>query len=284
MRGPRIERAIARAFAGTIGLLVATAALGAAFTYALGGRLAASLLIGVPQAHALLGIGGWLTLLVVGVSARTMGPIAGARSRFPALHIVAASALLLGTIAAACGAWLRIPGLVFSGGTLFLIGSVIYAADIADVARRATATHRPPQVLMLCAATWAVVAAILLLATVADKPFAAAAIYAALIGWIGSAVLAHLHHIGIRVLLTSVRGEDDETRPGAVLDARLSWSTLVLYQVAAVAGTTAIALAAPVLLEIAALAGFLAFVALLANLRSAVRFARHLPIALGTLR
>jgi hypothetical protein len=284
MRGARVERAIARAFAGTIGLLVLTAALGATFTYALGGRASASWLVGAPQAHALLGIGGWLTLLVVGVSARTMGPIAGARSRFPALHIVAASALFLGTIAAACGAAFQVAGLIFFGGALVMVGCIIYAADIADVAIRATVRHRPPQVLMLCAATWAVVAATLLLATAAGAPFAAAAIYAALIGWIGSAVLAHLHHIGVRVLLTTVRGEDDETRPGAVLDARLSWTTIGLYQLATVLGTAAIALAIPALLEVAAFAGFLSFVTLLANLRSAFRLARRLPIALGSLR
>ncbi|MBV8068200.1 MAG: hypothetical protein JO113_09490 [Candidatus Eremiobacteraeota bacterium] len=70
-------RAVARAFGTTLVLLLITAALGFSFALALTGGAPATLLQQLPKAHALLGIVGWLSLLVAGVSARTMGPIAG---------------------------------------------------------------------------------------------------------------------------------------------------------------------------------------------------------------
>jgi len=269
MRGERVARAVARAFAGTFVLLVLTAALGVAFAFALGGRLPAGLLAGTPGAHALLGIGGWLTLLVTGVSARTMGPIAGTRSRFPLLHIGSSSALLAGTLAAAFGAAFPHPAIALAGAVLLVLGAILYAVDIFDVLARATVPHRPPQVLMACAAGWSVVAAALLLAGSLGAPLAAAAVYLALMGWIGSAVVAHIHHIGVRVLITTVRGEEDETRPGSVLDGRLTWTASGLFQLAVLAGGVAVGWGSAALLELAAIAGFVAFAALLANLRRA---------------
>lgn len=265
MRGERVARAVARAFAATLALLVLTAALGVAFAYALGGRLAPGLLSDMPGAHALLGIGGWLTLLVAGVSARTMGPIAGARSRLVGLHIGSSSSLLAGTLVAAAGVATRAPAFVLVGSSLLLIGAALYAIDVVDVVLRASVAHRPPQISMVCAAGWAIVAAGLLLASEFGAPFVEAAVYAALMGWIGSAVVAHLHHIGVRVVLTSLRGEDDETRPGSVLDGRLTWTAFGLYQFAVLTGTAALALGSPDLLALAAYAGGLGFVAMLAN-------------------
>lgn len=271
MRGERAARAVARAFAGIVLLLVVAASLGVVFAYALGGRLSPAVLSGAPQAHALLGIGGWLTLLVAGVSARTMGPIAGVRSRLPALHIGGSSSLLAGTLVAAYGAATASTPVAFAGAVLLAIGALLFAIDIVDVLVRARVAHRPPQLLMACAAGWAMAAAGLLLASVLGAPLAEAAIYAALIGWVGSAVVAHLHHIGVRVVLTSLRGEDDETRPGSVLGGRLSWSAFGLYQLAALGGTIALAMDSPALLESAACAGGLAFLAMAANLAGVIR-------------
>jgi len=269
MRGERIARAVARAFAGTFALLILTAALGVAFAFALGGRLPAGLLAGMPKAHALLGIGGWLTLLVTGVSARTMGPIAGARSRFPLLHIGCSSALLAGTLAAALGAATGSPAIAVAGVGLLLLGALLYAADILDVLARATVPHRPPQILMACAVFWIAAAAALLLASSLGAPLAATAVYLALMGWIGSAVVAHIHHIGVRVLITTARGEEDETRPGSVLDGRLTWTATGLFELAVLAGGVAFAWGSAGVLELAAFAGFVAFAVLVANLRRA---------------
>ena len=97
---------------------------------------------------------------------------------------------------------------------------MVYAGDLGLVLSHATVAHRPPQVLMACAILAAVTASLLALGTASGRPWASAATYVALLGWIGSAVVAHVHHIGIRVLLTNVRGEADETCPGAILFRR----------------------------------------------------------------
>ena len=89
---------------------------------------------------------------------------------------------------------------------------------------------------MACALLAAVTASLLALGAASGQAWASAAIYVALLGWIGSAVVAHVHHIGIRVLLTNVRGEDDETCPGAILFPPLTWATVAVYEAAVILG------------------------------------------------
>lgn len=276
----RISRAVARAFSGTFAFFVLTALFGTAFAYALAGHLPAAWLQNLPHAHAILGLGGWLTMLVVGVSARTMGPIAGARMRRPIVHIVGSSTLMLGIIIAAIGAAIANAPTAIVGCALLVIGTAAYASDIYDIMSRATIEHRPPQILMLFAATFAVIAAILATCAAAGKPTANAAIFATLIGWIGSAILAHIHHIGVRVLLTTTRGQEDETRPEKVLTTPLTWTTVTLYELAAITGTLAAITANPLTLSFASATGFIAFLTLIANLAKARRNAIALPVSL----
>ncbi len=268
-------RAIARAFTTTLALLLITAALGLLFASALGGLAPSTALLALPKSHALLGIGGWLSLLVIGISARTMGPIAGARSRRIWMHILSSSAILAGAIVAAVGAALALSSLTVAGCALLVIGAMVFAGDLGLVLSHATVAHRPPQVLMACAVLAAITASLLALGAASGQPWAAAAIYLALLGWIGNAVVAHVHHIGIRVLLTNVRGEDDETRPGAVLLAPLTWATVAGYEAAVILGVWGLMRAEFRLVQLAAIIGFVSFLALLLNLTSAYRTARQ---------
>lgn len=265
--------AIARAFGITFLLLLVVAALGAAFTFALGGALPATVLARGPAAHAVLGIGGWLSLLVVGVSARTMRPISGVRSRWQPMHIVSSSALLAGAIVTAAGFAWALNAVVAIGCLLLFTGAVAYAIDIADILRRATVPHRPPQAFMAAACTWALVAGALLVAAAFGAHTGSAIAFVALMGWIGSAVLAHLHHIGIRVLLTTVRGEDDETRPQAVLTAPLTWSTFGLFQSAVLLAAAGLVASNPGLVEMGSVAGCAAFIAMVTNIARALGMA-----------
>lgn len=276
LRGGRLQRAVGRALGVTIALLALTAALGAMLTYALAGHVSAHALQGTPPAHAFLGIGGWLTLLVLGVFARTMIPIAGVRSRWPVLHRIAGTCAFVGTIVAAIGVFADAADVLAIGSILLLLATVVFTVDVGDVLRRATVSHKPPQALMGCAALWAVISAGLAVGAVYGKPWTLCAIYAALIGWIGSAVLAHLHHIGIRVLVTNVLGDENETPPDAVLFAPLTWSTAVFYEMAAFTGSIGVLLRIPRLVEIAASSGFLAFLLILVNVTLAVRSARRI--------
>jgi hypothetical protein len=166
---------------------------------------------------------------------------------------------------------LRLHAVALAGLGLLLIGVAVYAYDIGKVLSRATVAHRPPQVLMACAVIGALAAALLAIGAALGLPWGLAAVYVALLGWIGSAVLAHVHHIGIRVLLTNLRGEDDETRPQAVLVAALTWTTAALYEAAVIAGAAGLLIASPALVRAAACAGFLSFVALAVNVGTASR-------------
>lgn len=267
-------RAVARAFGTTFAFALATAALGTLFAFALAGAASPSTLLELPKAHAVLGLAGWLSLLVVGVSARTLGPIAGERSRRIWAHVLSSSMLLAGAIFAAVALAFKLEAGILAGLALLLGGIGVYAYDLWSVLLRATVPHRPPQVLMACAGLGALAAAALAIGAALGRPWGLAAIYVALLGWIGSAVLAHVHHIGIRVLLTNVRGEDDETRPEAVLTAPLTWTTTALYELAVIGGAAGLLTTSSALVQTAACGGFASFTSLIVNVARAASRSR----------
>ncbi|MGD0475441.1 MAG: hypothetical protein ABSB70_19815 [Candidatus Velthaea sp.] len=124
----RQERVVAGALALTLVLLALTAILGFLFTLALGRRILPGVLRLAP-AHALLGLVGWLTILVTGISTRTFGPIFGAKSRFVAAHIVVGAALAAGTIVAAVAIPLDSRLLLDCGLIVIGIGTQISITD-----------------------------------------------------------------------------------------------------------------------------------------------------------
>lgn len=270
-RGERVERAVARAFSLTLLFLIVTATLGAAFTFALGGVLSPRMLLHGPAAHAVLGIGGWLTLLVMGVSARTMRPMSGTRSRFAALHIGGSSALMAGIIVATVGILVASPAAAFTGFIIAGIGGLLYAIDIFDIVVRATNPHVAPRLLMFFGACCSVAAAVSAAFAVLGADVGACAVYLALIGWIGSAVVAHLHHLGIRLLITYVSGDDDETRPWEVLTPSLTWLTVALYVAAVLFGAFGWGLDSGAFVEMAGAAGVLSWIVMMGNVTRALR-------------
>lgn len=258
----------------------AAGALGAAFTLALDGRAPTSLLLRGPAAHAVLAIAGWITVLTVGVSARTMRPICGLKSRYPKLHIFSGSALWAGTLIAALGLWFGAQWFAVAGFAFLLAGIAIYAFDMLDIIAHATVAHRPPQMLMAVAVVFAVLAAIAAIFSMYGIPLAPAAVVAALLGWAGSAVLAHLHHLGVRVIITFVRGDDDPTRPWMVLQPALTWTSAIAYVLAAVCATAGAALDAGTLVQAAAVLGAVSWVSLAVNIAGAPGRLAKLPFVL----
>jgi hypothetical protein len=101
----------------------------------------------------------------------------------------------------------------------------------------------------------------------------AAAVYVLLVGWIGQMVNGHLYHIGIRLVATMVRGDEDETRPGELLNLPLSWISFGLFQIAVACGGLALVRSDAPLLRAAALCGFTAWVAMATNVVIAYRAA-----------
>lgn len=274
----RQERAIAAALGLTLIVLGVTAALGYAFTFALGPGYFIGMLRLAP-AHAVLGIVGWLTILATGVSTRTFRPIFGAKSRFVVAHIAVGGALTIGSLAAALAIALQSGPLLDLSLVAIGAGALCYVLDAFDILRRATVAHRPPQAFVAASLSWLLVA----VGFVAAARFGAAtmpvAIFVALAGWVGQMVNAHLHHIGIRLVATLVLGDEDETRPQELLEARLSGMTFGAAQVAVFAGAAGTATQHAGLLGVAGTAGLVAFLGFGAN----VLFARGAALRLRTM-
>ena len=242
LRGERTERAIARAFIATLVFLNLTALAGFGLARMIAGMAVPAWIGALPASHAMMGIFGWLSLLIYGVSARTMRPITGNKSRFLAAHIAVGSLTLAGVAALALGIAVQ-SSLAWVGGVLVGCGATIYALDIADILRRATVPHRPPQAFAGASIFWLLFGIVLGAGILSGQPWSQAFGFVLLAGWVGQMINAHIHHIGVRVLLTAYRGEDDESRPQEVLQPTLSWIAFAAFQAAvamAVAGILAV--------------------------------------------
>jgi len=269
MRGERVQRAVARAFGGTLLFLLATALLGLGLAFMLSGKSVAPWIAASAPAHANLGTLGWLSLLVFGVSMRTLRPIAGNGTRFRWMHIAVGSLALLGIPLLAAGTAAHVQILAWIGGALFAAAAGGYAFDVLDILRRATVAHRPPQAFVGAAICWLLIVLALGAGVLQGRPWQSAYAFALLAGWIGQMVNAHIHHIGIRLLSTIYRGEDDETQPGELLEARLSWFSFFAFQIAVAIVTAALIRSDAGLAARGAVFGLAAWTAMAANIFAA---------------
>lgn len=277
MRGERVQRAVARAFSGTLLFLLATAVIGYGLAGLLSGRgvtWAASL----PSAHAALGTLGWLSLLIFGVSMRTLRPISGGvQTRFRWMHIIVGTCTLIGVPLLAAGLAVQNYALAWIGGALFALAALGYAFDVFDVLRRARNPHRPPQAFVAASILWFLAALYLGARALSVEPWQDAYIFALLMGWIGQMVLAHFHHIGVRLIATIYRGEDDETRPQELLESRLTWFTFAAFQIAIVLVVIGLLHHWLGLIARGSIFGIAAWIAMSANILAARARAKVLP-------
>ncbi len=271
--GDRVQRAVARAFGGTLLFLLATAIIGYGLAGLLGGR-AFSWAASLASAHAALGALGWLSLLIFGVSMRTLRPISGTATRFRWMHIVVGTLAILGVPLLAAGLGSRHDVLSWIGGALFACAALGYAFDAFDVLRRATVRHRPPQAFIACSVLWFLTALAIGGAIFSGKPWQPAYIFALLAGWIGQMVLAHFHHIGVRLISTVYRGEDDETRPEELLEPRLSWFAFGAFQIAIALALTGLLHGSLGLIARGAVFGIAGWIAMTANALAAAARAK----------
>lgn len=272
----RTERAIARAIGVVLAMLAAATGVGLVMAWALSGWATGPRSAAWPAIHAHLGAIGWLTLLIMGVSMRTIGPIAGSKPQRALGHIVSGTAVLVGAITLVSGFGLSATWLTWAGAALCFVGLAFYLSDLVGVLVRASVPHRPPQAFMGAAALWLVAAAILGALTLAGKPYGSAYAFLGLIGWIGQMVNAHIYHVGVRLLITLARNdEEDETRPEAVLTLPLTWLSFGLMQLAVALGAAGLVLAAPMLIAFAAAAGLVGWVVIAANIAVAWTRARR---------
>jgi len=264
-RGERTERAIARALLITLLLLLVTALLGFALSAWLSGYAAFPWIATLPAAHGNLGMLGWLSLLIFGVSVRTVRPIAGARSRFPAAHIIVGSLTLIGVLLLAIGL-AGASALVWPGAALFACASLVYAFDLLDVLRRAIGPFTPPRAFLLAAVFWLLCALALGAGALGGRPWQLAYGFVLITGWLVQMMNAHIYHIGVRVMLTAYRGEDDETRPQAVLDDLLSWVSFVAFQLAIASVAIGLLVQCASAVSIGSVLGATGWLAMMANL------------------
>lgn len=270
----RIDRAVARAFAMTLGMLGLAILLGVTLAWALGGAFSLSWSVQLPGAHANLALFGWLTLLIYGVSARTLRPITGARSRWPKLHVITGSATLVGALILPAGIALQSRAATWAGGVLLALGAACYIVDTSDVLRRSTNPHRPPRAFVAAALTWLAVAIALGAGVLFGRPWQAAYVFVVLMGWVAQMVDAHIFHIGVRLLATIYRGDDDETPPIELLDPRLAWTAFALFQLAVAAITAGLLVPSPNACAIGAILGFCGWIVTIVAMAAARRAAR----------
>ncbi|HEY2476399.1 MAG TPA: hypothetical protein VGI19_16585 [Candidatus Cybelea sp.] len=264
----RAERAIARAFFITLLVLGIVATLGLILALSLSGIDLGVLSSQLPAAHGNLGFFGWLSLLVYGVSTRTVRPSTGSKpSRLT--HIVVGTATLAGALALAAGLGVDNPIATWTGAVLIGLGAVVYCVDMASVIARATVPHRPPQAFIAAAITWLLVALAFGASALAGYKTALAFGFVILVGWIGQMVNAHIFHIGTRVIATVYRGEDDETQPEELLDQRLEWAAFACFQGAIILVALGLWLGYAPPVAIGAIAGGAGWLAMIANLNLA---------------
>lgn len=237
-------------FAFTVVLcsLLAAALLGLTMAWALAGAPWSHVLVTWPPLHAVLAGGGWLSLLILGVSARTIFPVTGRKRYLLPLHVPISigyfGGLLILLVGLLPGLGPGLPG--FSWGHVRWLGlglvgisSVLYLVDIARVLWKAPNQNRPPQAFVAAALAYFVAAMVLGAGVNAgQRHWQAALAFVVLVGWMGQSVNGYLLHIGIRLMLTMVRGDDDETEPLAVTHPRWSWTSFALFQAAILWGTT----------------------------------------------
>ncbi|HET6275078.1 MAG TPA: hypothetical protein VFE16_03970 [Candidatus Cybelea sp.] len=233
LRSPdRITKAVARAFAVTFLFFFIAIVLGAASAWIFSELWRPTWLFALPPAHGSIALFGWLTLLIYGVSARTLRPMTGNRSQWPMLHIVTGTATLIGAVLLAGGAAGRIPWLAWLGGGFLGAGALAYATDVTTILSGATVTYRVPQCFIGAAVGWLGVALALGAGVLAGMPWLGAFGFVMLAGWAGQMVNGHIFRIGVRLIATISRGDDDETQPSELLDTRGPWIAFGAMQLA----------------------------------------------------
>ncbi len=261
-----VEGAVARALAITLGLLLATVILGVLLVLMRVGVPMPWWIVRVPFIHATLGTVGWLCLLVFGVSLRTLRPITGAAPGTPWMHIATGTLTLLAIVGLAVGAAEASVALLWLGAGCFGAGALLYVADVVDRLRRATVRHRLPQGFVIASILWLIVALGLGGAALAGDVPPSAYLFVLLIGWVGQMVNAHGHHIGVRLIATIYRGEDDQTPPERLLSPLAGWMSFVLFQVAIAVVAIGLLCANAGLTAFGSAIGFLGWCAMSANM------------------
>lgn len=269
---PTLKTPFKTGFLTVLTALAIAAGLGVTMAWALAGAPWPWALLHLPPIHAILAGGGWLSLLIIGVSTRIVFPVTGRRRHKLPLHVYVSSGFTLGTALLALGLTpgLAHPILRWAGMGLVAVAAALYLVDTGRLVYGAPNDHKPPIAYVASTLVYLGATVLIGLAVTAGRAeWQAALAYVGLLGWIGLSVNGYLHHIGIRLLATMARGDDDETPPGALLNPRLSWLAWTTQQVAVLGGTIALLMGGGHLLPAFGAFGLVGWLAMMLNIRSA---------------
>jgi hypothetical protein len=134
-------------------------------------------------------------------------------------------------------------------------------------------SYRPPQFFIAAGVTWLLVALFLGAGVLAGAPWQPAFVFVMLAGWAGQMVNGHILHIGVRLIATIYRGEDDETEPRELLDPLRPWLAFTAMQSAIACVAVGLLADNGNITAIGATIGLLGWVALMTALAMARRAA-----------
>lgn len=268
--GETTARTIARAFSIVFVILGVTVVLG--FAMSLGLVTGEGFVFRLATIHAALGILGWISLLVAGVSARTYKVLLG-RTIGRTAHIAAPLLVLAGLVVLIAGTLFSSNGIAIAGGALIASGALVTCVATAHALREAQTTHRLPREFVTAADFWLFVAIVYGIAGLGGHGAPAALLLAIVLGWIGQNINAHMMHVGIRLVATIVISDDDETLPSELLNRRIGVVSLILWQAAVASAVLGVTIASGAALEVSGWLGLTATLAVLANIAYAARSA-----------
>ena len=187
-------------------------------------------LVRIPFVHALSMIGGWLTLLVMAVFLRTSGPLLGHPVLTPR-SVLAWSLTGAGILLGVGGILLGIHFLDTIALMIGISGFLLYGRPVLKAFMKARPMNPVPLWFLVSSTFWLLLGtALLLLALIGRFPALPGLLMIFLVGWLGQFFLAHLYHLGPRLLGILRNGPQDMTPPFALLDRVRSRTTFLLYQ------------------------------------------------------
>ena len=190
-RGERVERAVARAFSLSLLIFAVVAIIGATLAGAIATPEIPTWFGHLARAHGALALLGWLTLLIYGVSARTLRLLFVVRSRLLFAHIVVGTLGMAGAIVLAAGAGTGSPTTMWIGAVAMAIAAIAYAIDTFDIVARAQGAMLP-RAFVVASLLWSLVAIALGIGTLLGHDWSDAFGYVVLVGWIGQMLDAHV--------------------------------------------------------------------------------------------
>jgi len=185
----------------------------------------------VPVVHAVSMIGGWLSLLVMAVFLRTSGPLLGRSILFPR-GMISWALISCGILSGLTGLLLHLPISIDIGFIVGISGILLYVLSIMKILLRSHPVNPVPRWFLFSSCVSLLLGTGLLLSFERYRQVSLLSLLLIfLLGWLGQFLLAHLYHLGPRLLLILKNGPGDLTPPIALLDPKRSRTTFMLYQV-----------------------------------------------------